>query len=82
MQLTVFKAFNCKDIGDYNNLYNWSDTLILADCFEKFQQINLNIHNKDPCYCYSTPALTWQCELKYTNISLDYIYIKEILEII
>jgi hypothetical protein len=80
--LTVFKEFNCRNIGDYNDVYNWSDTIILADCFEKFRQINLNIHNIDPCYCYSTPGLTWQCGLKYTNISLDYIYNKEILEII
>jgi hypothetical protein len=77
----VFETFECKNIGEYNDLYNMEDTLLLADCFEKFREINLETHNIDPCYCYSIPGLSWQSGLKFTKVELDYIYDEEVLEI-
>jgi hypothetical protein len=78
----VFESFECKNIGEYNDLYNMGDTLLLADCFEKFREINLETHNIDPCCSYSAPGLSWQSGLKYTNVELDYIYDEEVLEIV
>ena len=49
------------------------DVLILADAFEKFRTFFLRHHGIDPAYCYSAPGLTWQCGLKYTQVTLDYI---------
>ena len=33
----VWKTFNCETMRDYQNLYVQLDTLLLADCFEKFR---------------------------------------------
>ena len=33
----VFKIFNDKNIGQYQNLYVQSDTILLADVFESFR---------------------------------------------
>ena len=41
------------------------DVLLLADCFEKFRKFFLQHHQIDPCHCYSSPGLTWECGLKY-----------------
>ena len=67
----VWKTFNCKTLLDYHNLYLKTDVLILADAFEKFREFYLTKHNIDPCYCVSSPSLTWQCGLKYTNTELN-----------
>ena len=36
---TVWKEFNIESMKDYHNLYNLSDTLLLADIFENFRNI-------------------------------------------
>ena len=69
----VWSLFKCKKLLDYHNLYLKTDVLILADAFEKFRDFFLRNHKIDPCYCYSAPGLTWQCGLRYTNITLDYL---------
>ena len=45
---------------------------LLADVFENFRKKSLKNYKIDPCYCYSTPGLTWQAGLKYTKIYLKY----------
>ena len=39
--LEVFKTLNCKNLGDYTELYCKSDVLLLADVFENFINICL-----------------------------------------
>ena len=45
---TVCKDFEIKNLGEYHDLYVQSDTLLLADVFEKFTNMCLEIHELDP----------------------------------
>ena len=38
----------CIDIGKYHDLYVQTDTLLLADVFEKFRDICIEIYGLDP----------------------------------
>ena len=58
-------------LGDYHNLYVQSDTLILADVFEKFRDKNIEIYEIDPALIFSAPGLTWQIYLKKSGTKLE-----------
>ena len=42
------RVLKIKDLGKYHCLYVESDTLLLADIFENFRNICLNIYELDP----------------------------------
>ena len=67
------KVFNkyCKNMGDYHDLYVQTDTLLLADVFENFRNMCLEIYELDPSYFYSAPGLAWQACLKKTGVKLE-----------
>ena len=44
-------------------MYLQSDTLLLADVFENFQNICLEISELDPAKKISAPGLVWQAAL-------------------
>ena len=46
-----------KKLGEYHHLYLKSDTLILADVFEKLREICLKIYYLDPKKNFSSPGL-------------------------
>ena len=58
-------------LGDYHNLYVQSDTLILADVFEKFRDKNIEIYQIDPALIFFAPGLTWQICLKKSGTKLE-----------
>ena len=60
----AFKNINDKNIGDYHDLYIWSDTLLLADVFENFRSKCIVIPELDPANFLSAPGLAWQAFLK------------------
>ena len=66
----VFKEY-CTDMGDYHDLYVQTDTLLLADVFEKFREKCIEIYGLDPSYFYSAPGLAWQACLKKTEVKLE-----------
>ena len=66
----VFKEF-CKDMGDYHDLHVQTDTLLLADVFEKFREACIEIYGFDSSYFYSAPGLAWQARLKNTDLKLE-----------
>ena len=54
-------------------MYVQSDTLFLADAFEKFRNMCLIIYELDPARFLSAPGLAWQAALKKTKIKLDFL---------
>ena len=44
----VFDKFNIKNLGEYYDLYVQSDTLLLADVFENFRDMFINVYDLDP----------------------------------
>ena len=40
----VFKSLNNKNLGDYHDLHVQSNTLLLADVFENFRNMCINIY--------------------------------------
>ncbi|XP_023212539.1 uncharacterized protein LOC111615349, partial [Centruroides sculpturatus] len=67
----VWKKFRCKNFKDYLKLYQYVDTLLLADIFQNFRKLSLKYYNLDPVYFITAPDLTWNCGLKMTKIQLE-----------
>ena len=67
----VFKKFKLKNLGEYHDLYVQSDTLLLADVFEKFRNMCIKVYELDPAHFLSLPGLAWQACLKKTNVKLE-----------
>ncbi|XP_058790457.1 uncharacterized protein LOC131663808 [Phymastichus coffea] len=59
------------DLGMYSDLYLKTDVLLLADIFENFRSTCKNAYDLDPAHYYTTPGLTWDAMLKYTNMKLE-----------
>ena len=53
---TVFQKFNCKNLGDYHDLYLTTDVLLLADVFESFRDNCIKHYNLDPAHFYTCPG--------------------------
>ena len=53
----VSKDFKIKNLGDYHDVYVQSDTLLLADVFENFKDMCLDIYELDPAHFLSAPGL-------------------------
>ena len=45
-----------KNLGEHHNLYVQSDALLLADVFENFQNMYLEIYKLDPAKCLSSSS--------------------------
>ena len=56
----VFKIFNNKNLGDYNDFCVQNDTLLLPDVFESFRNKCIEIYELDPAHFLSAPGLAWQ----------------------
>ena len=52
-------------------MYVQIDTLLLADVFENFKHMFLEICEVDPAHFLSAPGLAWQAALKKTEVKLD-----------
>ena len=76
MQITRTQKKNCKhfginNLGEYHDLYVQSDILLLADMFNNFQKMCLEIYQLDPAHICSAPGLAWEAALKKTKAKLD-----------
>ena len=54
----VCKNFEIKNLGKYHHLHVQSDALLLADVFNKFWKMCLEIYELDPAHFLSALALT------------------------
>ena len=52
-------------------MYVQSDTLLLADVFENFWNMGLEIYELDPAKFPSAPGLAWQAPFKKAEVKLD-----------
>ena len=61
----VCKDFEIKNIGEYHDLYVQTDTLLLADVFENFKNMYLDIYEQQDqrAKFFSTPGLARQAAL-------------------
>ena len=46
--LDIYKKFGCTNLGDYHDVYLKTDVLLLADIFEKFRSVCLNVYQLHP----------------------------------
>ena len=60
----VWDVFEIRNLGEYHDLYVQTDTLLLADVYEKFRDKCIEIYGLDPSYFLSAPGLAWQECLK------------------
>ena len=65
------KEFNIKILCEYHDLYDQSDTLLLADVFENFVNKFVERYELDPTHFLSAPGLAWQDCLKKTEVKLE-----------
>ena len=59
-----------EQLGEHHDLYFWSETLHLADVFERFRNMCIKIFELDPAKFISAPGLAWQAALKKTVVKL------------
>ena len=64
----VCETLKCNTMKDYHNHYLITDILLLADVFENFRKMSLEIYGLDPIHYYSLPGLSWDAMLKYTDV--------------
>ena len=69
----VWDVFKIKNVGEYHDLYVQIDTLLLADIYENFRNMCLNIYELDPLHFVSASGLAWQACLKKTGVKLELI---------
>ena len=71
--LEIWDKFNCKNLGEYSDLYLKTDVCLLADVFENFRNTCLTYYKLDPTHYFSSPGLAWDAMLKMTNVKIDLI---------
>ena len=69
----VWETFNCRNLGNYHDLYLQTDVLLLADVFENFRQTALSTYKLDPAHYLTLPGYSWDALLKSTEVSLELI---------
>ena len=67
----VFKVFKLENLGNCDDLYVQSDTLLLANVFNNFRDMCIKEYELDPAHFLSLPGLAWQACLEKTNIELE-----------
>ena len=67
----VCKGFQIKNLCEYLDLYLKSYMLLLADIFENFRKMCLEIYHLDPANFFSAPGLAWQAVFKKMEGKLE-----------
>ena len=78
----VCKDFYIKNVGEYDELYVQSDTLLLADVFKNFRNMCLKISELGPAKLLSVLELAWQAVLIKAKVILDILTDIDILLIV
>ena len=67
----VFKSLSNKNLGDYHDLYVQIDILLIADVFENFRNMCIQVYELDPAHFLSAPGLAWQACLRKIVVELE-----------
>eukprot|EP00732_Lithocolla_globosa_P000001 Lithocolla_globosa_v1_NODE_1_length_16663_cov_42.954359.p1 type:complete len:1376 gc:universal NODE_1_length_16663_cov_42.954359:11827-15954(+) len=67
----AYTQLNCKNFGEYHDIYLTADVLLLADVFENFRFTAHNTYGLDPARYVTIPGYAWDCMLKYTGEELE-----------
>ena len=78
----VWKTFNCKNMGDYHDLYLRTDVLLLCDIFKEFRNVCLENYELDPAWYFTSPGLAWDASLKKTQVKLELLNDIDMLQMI
>ena len=54
---SVWKEFNIESMKDYHNLYNLSNVQLLANIFQNFTNICMNLYGMDLAWYFGAPGL-------------------------
>ncbi|XP_025828836.1 uncharacterized protein LOC112904019 [Agrilus planipennis] len=69
--LKVWDLFNCRNLGEYSDLYLKTDILLLADVFENFRNFTMTYYGLDAAEFLTTPSLAYSSALKTTRARID-----------
>ena len=75
----VWEDFQIKNLGQYQNLYVRSDTVLLANTFKNFQNMCLEICKLDPACFLTAPGLLLQVALNKVRLKLELLRDTEML---
>ena len=67
----VWNEFGIKNMGEYQDLYLKTDTILLANVFESLRSVCMKNYGLDPAHFYTAPGLAWKACLKKTGIRLE-----------
>ena len=67
----IWDVFEIRNRSEYHDLYVQKDTILLADVFENFGNMCLDIYGLELAYFVSSPGLAWQACLKKTEVKLE-----------
>ena len=67
----VWKYFEVKKLGEYHDLYVKSHTLLLADLFNNFWNMCLEIYRLDSAHSLFAPRIAWQASFAKNKIKFD-----------
>ena len=67
----VCKDFQMKNLVEHYDLHVQIDILLLADVFQNFENMCLEIYELDSAKFISTPILAWQAALKKAEVKLE-----------
>ena len=73
----VYETMNCKNFGDYHDLYLKCDVLLLTDIMQNFRKTSLTRLKLDPCNYLTTPSLSWDAMLNMTKVRVGLIHDEE-----
>ena len=76
----VFQEFDCKNLGDYHDLYILTDVFILASVFEEFRKICYATYGLDCTHFYTAANLSGEAFLKVCNAEIVLLTDRELLE--
>jgi len=67
----VRNRFNCANLGEYHDLYLYTDVGLLADVFENFRDMAMQYYGLDPAHYLTLPHFSWDAMLKFTGVELE-----------